>query len=179
MQKIAALLLLLAMPLTAGVAAEKADRWSAVRFMIGTWEAAAEGEPGAGSVKRTYEFVLDDQFIEERNTSTYVPSAKNNHKGEVHRHLSFFSYDRSRKTLVLRQFHQEGFVNTYVLNAAASTPNHLVFVSEHFENFDNSWQGKESYEVISNDEFVEVFELAPPGKPFAVYSKNRFRRVGK
>ena len=41
----------------------------------------------------------------------------------MHEHWSFFSYDRARKALVLRQFHQEGFVNQYVLDTAErSTP---------------------------------------------------------
>ena len=35
----------------------------------------------------------------------------------------------------------------------------------------------QSYEFISNDEFIETFELAPAGKPFEVYSRNHFKRV--
>ncbi|MND02594.1 hypothetical protein D3C83_220290 [compost metagenome] len=54
----------------------------------------------------------------------------------------------------------------------------MVFDSESFENFDNSWKARETYDFVSPDEFVETFELAPPGKPFEVYSRNRFRRVG-
>jgi hypothetical protein len=153
----------------------KPDPWSPVRFMIGTWRATASGSPGEGSVVRTYEFVLKNQFIEERNVSTYRPSEKNP-KGEVHEHRGFISYDKERKTLVLRQFHQESFVNTYVLNQAAGKSNRLVFESERFENFDNAWKGKETYEIVSKDEFVETFELAPPGKPFQVYSRSHFRR---
>ncbi len=143
----------------------KPDPWAQVRFTIGTWHATARGEPGEGTVVRMYEFILKDQFIQERNTSTYPPLAPNK-KGEVHQHLGFFSYDRERKTLVLRQFHQESFVNTYVLNQTASKPNLLIFDSERFENFDNTWKGRETYEIVSSDEFVETFELAPPGKPF-------------
>jgi hypothetical protein len=154
----------------------KPDPWEQVRFMIGTWHASALGESGEGSVVRTYEFILNNQFIQERNTSTYPPQEKNK-KGEVHQHLGIISYDGKRKTLVLRQFHQESFVNTYVLNRSVSRPALLVFESESFENFDSTWKGRETYEIVSNDEFVETFELAPPGKPFQVYSKSRFRRV--
>ncbi|HEU4365084.1 MAG TPA: hypothetical protein VFT13_06415, partial [Candidatus Krumholzibacteria bacterium] len=86
------------------------------------------------------------------------------------------SYDRERKTLVLRQFHQEGFVNQYVLNAAESKPGKLVFDSERFENFDNRWKARETYEIRSVDEFVETFELGEPGKKLEVYSRNHFKR---
>lgn len=30
---------------------------------------------------------------------------------------------------------------------------------------------------MSNDEFVEIFELAAPGKPYEVYSRNQFQRI--
>jgi hypothetical protein len=51
--------------------------------------------------------------------SIYPPQPKNE-KGEVHEHWSFFSHDRARRTLVLRQFHQEGFVNQYAMLPVAA-----------------------------------------------------------
>jgi hypothetical protein len=156
-------------------AEERPDPWQSVRFFIGHWKGTAEGEAGTGTVERTYQFILRDQFIQEQNTSTYPPQEKNK-TGEVHHHLSIISYDRQRKILMLRQFHVEGFVNLYALNQAASTPKRLVFESEHFENFNNSWKAKETYDIISEDEFVETFELAPPDKPFQLYSRNHLRR---
>jgi hypothetical protein len=155
---------------------KKTDPWQPVRFLIGSWRGTVSGQTGSGTVERTYEFILNDQFIQERNTSTYPPQEKNK-TGEVHHHISMISYDHKRDTLVMRQFHQESFVNLYSLNRAVSKPNLLVFESEHFENFDNSWKAKETYEIISNDEFIETFELAPPGKAFELYSRNHFKRV--
>lgn len=152
------------------------DPWQPVRFLIGNWQGTASGQAGAGTVTRSYGFILSDRFIEERNMSTYPPQAKNT-KGEVHHHMGILSFDRKRKTVMLRQFHEESFVNLYALNPAAGKPTVLVFESESFENFDNSWKAKETYEIISSDEFIETFELAPPGKPFEVYSRNHFKRV--
>jgi hypothetical protein len=152
------------------------DAWQPVRFLIGNWDGTTSGEPGAGTVKRSYEFVLNGNFIQERNTSTYSPQ-EGNPKGEVHHHLSFISYDRMRRILVLRQFHEESFVNLYTLNPSASSATRLVFESESFENLDNAWRARETYEIVSNDEFIEIFELAPPGREFAVYSRNHFRRA--
>ena len=98
-------------------------------------------------------------------------------EGEVHEHWSFISYDRARKALVLRQFHVESFVIQYAMNPEKSSPTTLVFESEWFENFNNKWRARETYEIASRDAFTETFELAGPDKPFEVYSKNYFRRV--
>lgn len=171
----ATLIALLALPAFAQDAA-KPDAWQPVRFMVGRWSGTVEGQAGAGTVIRSYAFVLDGKFIEERNVSTYPPQ-KQNEKGEVHEHRGFISYDRKRKTLMMRQFHEESFVNLYAFNASASTPQRLVFDSESFENFDNSWKARETYELISPDEFIEIFELAEPGKAFEVYSRTHFRRA--
>lgn len=151
------------------------DPWAPVRFMLGNWQGEAQGDPGKGVVQRSYTFVLDNKFVEERNVSRYQATSPGK-EPEVHEHRSFMSYDKARKTLMLRQFHEEGFVNLYAMNAAISSPTRLVFESVSFENFSSEWQARETYEVISNDEFVEIFELKPPGKEFEVYSRNHFRR---
>jgi hypothetical protein len=158
------------------VAEDKSDPWQPVRFFIGHWTGTAEGEAGNGTVDRTYEFILNEHFIQERNTSTYPPQEKNK-SGEVHNHISIISYDKQRKTLMLRQFHVEGFVNLYALNQAASNAKRLVFEIERFENFSNEWKARETYDFVSNDEFIETFELAPPGKPFQLYSRNHLKRA--
>jgi hypothetical protein len=149
--------------------------WAAIQFMVGEWTGESEGQPGKGSVKRTYRFTLKDKFLHEQNVSTYPPQPKNE-KGEVHEHWSFFSHDRARRTLVLRQFHQEGFVNQFTL-LAGSPAGTLVFESEALENVPGGWKARETYEVLSADEFVETFELAEGTNPYDVYSQARFKRV--
>jgi hypothetical protein len=127
------------------------------------------------SVQRAYRFVLRDQFIEERNTSTYLPQEQNP-TGEVHEHVSYISHDRARKRLVLRQFHVERFVIQYVQDgdSAAGT---LTFGSETTENTPPGWRARETYILNGPDEFEEVFELAQAGKPFEVYSRTRLKRI--
>jgi hypothetical protein len=151
------------------------DPWSAVRFMVGEWTGESEGEPGKGTLKRTYRFVLGERFLHELNVSTYPPQPRNE-KGEVHEHWSFFSHDRGRRTLVLRQFHQEGFVNQYALKPGGPA-GAVVFESEALENAPAGWRARESYEVVSPNEFVETFELAPEGGAYEVYSRARLKRV--
>ncbi len=149
------------------------DPWAPVRFMAGEWEGESEGEPGSGTVKRSYRFVLNDKFLHEANVSTYLPQPKNE-KGEVHRHESFFSHDRARRVLVLRQFHQEGFVNQFAMTAPGADGS-LVFESEALENVPRGWKARERYQFISTDEFVETFEIASTG-PYEIYSRAHFKR---
>ena len=94
----------------------------------------------------------------------------------MHEHLSLFSHDRKRNTLVFRQFHQEGFVVTYVLNRALGSATKLVFESELMENVPESWKARETYERKADNEFTETFELSQGGKPYTVYSRNHFKR---
>lgn len=157
------------------VAAQDLDPWKTVDLLVGDWRGSASGQAGIGDVERRYAKVMGGRYLRETNTSTYPPQEKNK-KGEVHEHTGMFSYDRQRKVLMLRQFHIEGFVNTYkqVSDSGAAK---LVFESESFENFSNAWKARETYEFDGDDRFVETFELAPPGKDFQVYSRTEFWRV--
>ena len=175
MPSLLCLSLLVSGPSTQQVAQAKENPWQAVQFMVGEWEGESEGQPGKGTVRRRYRFVLGDTFLHEQNVSTYPPQPKNE-KGEVHEHWSFFSHDRARRTLVLRQFHQEGFVNQYAM-APLIKANLVVFESEALENVPRSWKARETYEVVSPDEFIETFELAEGGGAYQVYSRARFTRV--
>jgi hypothetical protein len=149
------------------------DTWAPLRFVAGTWEGTSSGRPGAGTVKREYRFVLRDRFLEGRTIATYPPQEKNP-KGEVHEDLAYFSYDRSAKAFKMRQFHVEGFVSEYVAVAAGSSE--VVFNSESLENIPDGWRARETWRITGPDTFVEVFELAEPGKDFTVYSETRLTR---
>jgi THAP4-like, heme-binding beta-barrel domain len=142
--------------------------------LVGTWKGTSEGQPGSGTVERTYERALGNRFIRVRNRSVYPAQAKNP-KGETHEDEGFFSFDRARKLIVLRQFHVEGFVNEYVQQPTSSNP--LVFVTESIENIPQGWRARETYIFSGDDEVEEVFELAAPGKPFELYSRARLRRA--
>lgn len=156
--------------------AEAADPWAALTPVLGRWEGTSNGSPGAGTVRREYRLVLGGRFIEVRNASTYPPQPKNP-KGEKHEDVGYFSRDRARRSFVLRQFHVEGFVNTYVAPAAAEKRSQIVFTSEAIENIPPGWRARETYRFPSPDALVEVFELAEPGKDFTVYTETRLERV--
>ena len=155
--------------------ASKPDRFAALRFLAGTWRGDQAGQPGRGAAERTYQFILDDRFLQETNTSTYPPQ-ETNKNGEVHHHISMISYDTARKLFVFRQFHTEGFVNTYVEQPSADDKT-MVFVSEAIENIPMGYRARETYTILSRDEFTERFEIAEPGKDFELYSEARLKRV--
>ena len=169
------LLALLLCPPIQAQATQQPDVWEPLKYFVGSWEGTAKGQPGNGKVEREYQFVLNGKYLQEKNKSIYPPQEKNP-KGEVHEDWGLFSYDRGRKQFILRQFHVEGFVNQYALDRAASNDKTLVFVTESIENIPAGWRARESYRILNNDEFVETFELAGPGKEFEVYSENRFKR---
>jgi hypothetical protein len=95
----------------AATAEVETDRWSALSQIVGDWSGTASGRSGEGTVTRKYTFIMGERFIEDVKLPRY-PSQEKNKVGEVHEHRGFFSYDKARKLLLLRQFHAEGFVNT-------------------------------------------------------------------
>ncbi len=152
------------------------DPWSALRFFVGSWEGTGEGRWGTSTIRRTYEFVLNDSFLFARNHSSYPPQEKNT-KGEEHEDWSFFSYDKSRGSFVLREFHNESIVNRYTLDEIADDGQRLVFITEHIENFIPGWRARQTYRIVGPDAFEEVFELAKPEGEYNLFITNRFTRT--
>ena len=174
---IAAGALLLAIAIPGPVLAQQppADDLAAIAPFIGRWTGTSEGQPGKGTVERHYERALGSRFIRVRNRSTYPPQEKTP-KGETHEDEGFFSYDRARKRIVLRQFHIEGFVNTYAQDADAKTET-FSFTTEAIENIPPGYRARETYTMTGPDELEEVFELAEPGKDFTQYTRTRLKRA--
>jgi hypothetical protein len=158
-----------------GAQPSPADPFERLAFLIGRWEGTSEGQPGEGAVRREYVRALNARYIRVQNRAEYKPQPKNP-KGEVHEDEGWFSFDRARKRMILRQFHIEGFVNQYVEDAEPSA-GAVVFTSEAIENIPAGWRARETYRLLGPDEFEEVFELAEDGKAFELYSRARLRRV--
>jgi hypothetical protein len=138
--------------------------------LIGTWEGQGEGRPGTSNVRRTYRWVLRGTFIEVKSASSYPPQAANP-DGEEHEEFGYFSFDRSRRKVVFRVFHIEGFVNQYLLQPHDATT--LVFDSEAIENIPTGYTARETLHLTAPGRLEEVFELAGPGQPLAEYTRNR------
>ena len=151
------------------------DVWEPLQFFVGKWQGTGKGQPGVSKMQREYRFVLNEKFLQVQNHSVYDPQPRNP-KGEVHEDWGLLSFDKSRKQFVLRQFHTEGFVNQYVHTASSSDSKTVTFVTEQIENIPAGWRARETYRIVSPDEFVEIFELAEPGKDFELYTEGHFKR---
>ena len=154
---------------------EQIDPWKPLRLFIGSWEGDSQGQPGNGKTDRQYAFVLRNRFVQASNKAVYPPQDKNP-RGEIHEDLGLFSYDRASKKLVFRQFHVEGFVIHYTLQSVSEDGRTIVFTSTGIENIAPGWVARETYRFVSDDEFIETFSLAGPGKEFETYSETRLRR---
>jgi hypothetical protein len=155
--------------------AVKSDPYALLRFFVGAWRGDQKGQPGRGTAERTYAFVLNDRFLQVKNTSTYPPQEKNK-TGEIHQDMGMIGYDKARKRFVFRQFHTEGFVNTYVQQEDIDEKR-IVFARESIENISPGWRARETYFILNENEFIERFELAEPGKDFALYSEAHLKRM--
>lgn len=150
--------------------------WGPFRFFLGRWTGIGSGKPGESRAERNYELVLNDQFIQIKHRSVYEPQEQNP-KGEVHEEIGYISFDRSRQTYVLREFHVEGYVNQYVLEEMDQDGHKMIMRTEAIENIPPGWQARTTYELLGEDEFRETFELAGPGQAWSCYITNVFKRT--
>ena len=118
---------------------------------------------------------LYEQFIQIINRSVYEPQERNP-DGEMHEDIGFLSFDRSRQRYILREFHVEGYVNQYLLEDWDTARQTLVLRTEAIENISPGWQARTTYEILSENEFRETFDLAGPGQEWSCYITNEFKR---
>jgi len=156
-------------------AEEQSDHWDQMRFFEGSWTGDIAGKAGLGKGEREYRFVMGETYLHCMNKAVFETQEKNP-EGEVHEDQGFFSYDSGRKKLVYRQFNIEGFVNQYVLDSVTADGKTMVFTTEIIENVPQGFRARLTFTKAGDDEFVEGFELAPPGREFGACIENRWHR---
>jgi len=154
---------------------KKQDAWNPIRFLVGVWEGKGEGKSGVSVVRYDFLFIMKERFLHMKTKAIFEPQEKNP-KGEVHEDWGIFSYDQSRKKIVFRQFHIEGFINQYVLEKISDNGKTLVFVTEQIENAPPGLQAKLTFKALNVDTLEVNFDLAFPGKDFDCYSLNVVKR---
>lgn len=163
---------------TPAVAREtKSDPLAVVAPLVGDWTGVGEGQPGTSASERHGSRVHDDKYVMVEGRSVY-PKQEKNKSGEIHTSVEFWSYDRARNLLVLRQFDNLGFVSTYLQDRSAGKHGALVMVSEHLENVPAGWTARYTYEFPGGNEYRELFELNRNGEGFKPYVSGRFLRAG-
>ena len=151
----------------------KIDELAVLKFLEGKW---IEEKPGVSKVTQDYGFIMNGKYLRMKTRAVFEPSEKNP-KGEVHEDVGIFSYDQSRKTLVFRQFHSEGFVIHYILEKKDKSAKEITFVSEHIENAPQGTQAKEIFKFVGEDEIEQSFHVAWPNREFACFALNKLRRT--
>jgi len=157
-------------------AVAQSDPWAPLRVFEGKWEGTITGQPGKQASSREYQFVSNGTFLWQRDHSVYEAKSSTD-APKVREDFGYFSYDKFLKTIVWRQFHSEGFVNEYRLESVSPDDKSFEFVTVRIENLPPGWRAKKSYRVLSDDEIVETFSLAPPEKDFDVYTVAHLKRV--
>jgi hypothetical protein len=149
--------------------------WAPMRYFIGSWVGEGEGQMGKGKYERSYQWALNGNFIQIRNKAAYLPQEKSP-QGEIHEDIGYISFNATENRFMLRQFHVEGYINEYKMEKLDGAEQLYVFNSFEIENIPAGWRARETYEIVNQDEYIEIFELAPPGKDFQVYSKATMKR---
>lgn len=159
---------------TFGQLSKKDSIWLPMKQFIGEWKGTGHGPDGEGVYNRSYTLTLNSNFIEIKNSTDYNPTTEKP-KGYLHEDKGIISYDKARKTFVLRQFHSEGFVNEYLIESISPDLKKISFITESIENIPSGYRARETY-TFNPEGFTELFELAEPGKDFAKYTEASFRK---
>ena len=144
-------------------------------FLIGNWQGVESGVAGDGIGFRTYNYELNNNYIVEKNQSTF-PKTEKKPMGEVHRDFGVFSYNSNNSSIIYRSFNVEGFTNIFVLDPS-STPDKLVFITREIENNPGNWKARVIIEKKSETEFIESFDIAMDGTTFSSFLKNHWYKV--
>ena len=151
-------------------------KWEPFKYLIGKWEGSGAGKFGDSKIEQEYEYLMGGTYIIGKNRSTYEEQEKNP-EGEIHDHWDIISYYKVKAKYVFRQFHAEDVINTFSPDSLIAAQGILEFESVWIENFIEGWKAKEVYKKINENEFVEIFYLAAPGKEYAEYIRNTFKRI--
>jgi hypothetical protein len=155
-------------PAPAATASRAADPWEPVRHLVGSWE--SEGAAGPAGIRWAFDFTTGGQFLEVRGSSILGRAAAG---GEPE--MGRISRDPVHGRLVWRQFTAGGQVNQYLQQGASGDA--LVFLSESPESLPPGSRARLTLGSAGPDEILAVFEIAEPGKDFAVVGESRIRRA--
>ncbi len=146
--------------------AEQEAAWKRLRSMVGIWRGS--GEPGDATVEQRYEMIVNGTFLHVQTKSVS--------RMDRHEDWEIYSFDSTRKKVVLRQFVSEGFVNQYVLERLENDGRTLVFVSEACESAPAGFRTRQTLTFEDDNRISQQLELSPAGKPFSRCSMNTLTR---
>ncbi len=153
------------------------DRWEPVQYFVGEWTGSGEGLGGSATLTRSCEQILHDNFIFMKTQSIFPPQEANPN-GEDHRDWGMISYDKEREIYILRQFFGEGFINQYTAEISEEGKK-FVFTTEKIESFEPEWRVRLTFTILSENEYRQELELAPPDRDYFSCRKGTLSRKTK
>jgi hypothetical protein len=75
-----------------GQPAKQDSIWKPMKYFAGSWKGTGQGEAGKGDYARSYQFILNHNFLEMKNRSTY-PATLKHPNGEIHEDIGYMSYE--------------------------------------------------------------------------------------
>ena len=168
MRAVFALPLLLLLPLHAAPtqdapASAEPDPLAPVLPLLGEWTGTGKGPGGVSKNVLDVERVIQGKFVRLETTALFRAEGAPDDAPltEAHENWGMVSYDSGAKVLRLREWHGEGFVNTYALDATPAREGWTSFTTTAIENFAPGWRARWSFRV-EGDTLEEMLELQPP-----------------
>ncbi len=145
-----------------------------LRFLVGTWQGEAGGEPGQGSGSATFAFDLDGRVLVRRSRTTYPPA--DGKPGIVHDDLLVI-HAAQGGGLEAVDFDNEGHVIEYTV-AVSPDGKRVEFTSEPEPS---SPTFRLTYSQVDANTVDTAFAIAPPGSPtaFRTHVTGRTHRVAR
>ncbi len=167
--------LVLGLILSCGLSFAQTKQFEKIDFILGDWTGSGSGFGNNNSkIASSFHLVMDGQYIEIKNESKFEPTEKNPN-GEHHIDKGFISFDKSRNSIVFRQFNNEGYFNKYILNDSISDESTLVFETEYIENFVPNGKAKWTIKKINENEIETIFDVSF-GKDYTCFGTNKLIR---
>lgn len=163
-------------PLAQGQHCATDTAWAAMQPLLGKWSGVSEGEPGKGTVQRTVAPALDGAFVRINDQGEFPPQEKNP-KGERHADEGFIAFDRAARTFRFKQFSQGGILSEFKLDSLSADGRTMIFTTERLENFMKGWRSRITWQLRADGTWVEVFDVAPPNKPWMNYMRITLTRT--
>ena len=151
-------------------AAQPADPWQPLRFLVGEWTAEGDGAPGQASGAFSFQLDLEAKVLVRRNRADYPAAA--NRPALHHEDLMVIYPEPAARIFRAVYFDNEGHIIHYQAEAVGDT---LRFLSEAAAA---QPRYRLTYRPTGRDTLTVDFEIAPPGKPegFARYGGGTARR---
>lgn len=165
-------LLIVGLFFTVGLLLGQPNPYDRLNFLMGEWIGTGSGFGNEKSnIESSFQLIMDGKYIEVKNESRFEATDKKL-QGEYHIDKGFISFDKIRKSIIFRQFNNEGYVNQYILNDSLSNDSLLVFDTEIIENFVHGGKARWTIKKITENNIETTFNVSFPNKGYTCFGTN-------